>query len=90
MLVILGVYIFIGETLHPRHHPMMLLAGPGGPVLGGLGRFLGNIFRPDLKNLVPPRVVCHGHVGQLRIYELGPSLPDQTQRGHSWGTAEAF
>jgi hypothetical protein len=74
MLVIVGVYILIGETPHPRHHPMMLLAGPGGPVLGGVRRFLGNLLHPDLKNHVPLHVVCHGHVGQQRIFGLGPGL----------------
>jgi hypothetical protein len=58
----------MGETLHP------MLAGPGGPLLGGLEQFLEILVRPDLLFLVPPRVVRLGHFGQLRIYGLGPGL----------------
>jgi hypothetical protein len=62
----------MGEMLHPMLHPM--LAGPSGPLLGGLEQFIEILLRPDLMFLVPPRVARLGHVGQLRIYGLGPDL----------------
>jgi hypothetical protein len=49
-------------TRHPRHHPRMLLADPGGPLLGGLGH-------------MPPRVARHEEVGQQDQCARGHGLP---------------